>query len=150
MARVAKPGSLFFFMSKSAGSGALDSTLKNLLGQITLRRIWNDSHYTLPHAEPFRNFQRREHGGASARPCQHAFLGSQSLYRAERVLILHHHHFIAQRAVKCFWDEAGADSFYFMRPGLSAAQHRALGFDCIRQYSKRFLLQVASDSSERS
>src|ERR1017187_910998 len=77
MARVAKPGCLFFFMifnnetafiaegaKKSRGErgeARLGPTLKNLFRQIALGRIRNDRRYSFARAQPARHLQRREH-----------------------------------------------------------------------------------------
>ena len=110
----------------------LHAAFKNLLRQITFGRIWNNRHNALPRSQLLRNLQRGENSRAATRSRQYTFLSRERFDHIERIFVHHHYDFVADRPVKGLGNEAGSNSFYFVRTRLSPAINRSL---CLYEHS---------------
>src|ERR1700675_1565284 len=127
-----------------------NSTLKNFLRQIPLRRIRNNRRPSLSRAQPPRPFQRRKHDRPTARSRQHAFPRRQPLHHFKRIIVRYRNHFIAYCRIKRLWDEVVPDPFHFVRPERSAAKDRTLRRHRNRQKSRHMLLHIPRHAGKRS
>src|ERR1700678_1897640 len=128
----------------------LDSAFKNLLRQISLGGIGDQSNNPLPFPKALGDLDRRVNSVPGARPSKHAFARRQFFNHAEGLIIGHHHHFVANGSVEISGNKSVTNAFHFMRTRLASAQNRALRFHRHSMNFRKSLLQKTSDSSERS